>query len=42
MENIKPSETSELNELLSREDLTLEDKEAVVGGNAAKLYKLKG
>jgi len=32
----------ELNELLSREDLTLEDKEAVVGGNAAKLYKLKG
>ena len=32
----------ELNELLGREDLTPEDKEAVVGGNAAKLYKLKG
>ena len=31
----------ELNELLSPEDLTLKDKEAVVGGNAERLYNLK-
>jgi predicted TIM-barrel fold metal-dependent hydrolase len=30
----------ELNELLERDDLTKEDKEAVVGGNAARLYQL--
>lgn len=30
----------ELNELLAREDLSKEDKEAVVGGNAERLYRL--
>src|SRR5213594_2187003 len=32
----------ELDELLAREDLTLKDKEAVVGGNAERLYRLAG
>lgn len=32
----------ELDELLAREDLSLAEKEAVVGANAARLYKLEG
>ncbi len=32
----------EINELLSREDLGEKDKEAVVGGNAERFYRLPG